>query len=127
MSILLKRYDFPLVQAPGEKVTQSIELERDTERVVGLTICASRDDMLFHRGTIEISLSNREVIPENYHCKLLMSGLGVPPEERYLPLDLEPGNGMLKAIFQDNNSPVQPFGGPYTVSLYLQTRNKPHA
>ena len=55
----------------------------------------------------------------NTSAKLLMSGLGVAPRDRYLPLDLPPGNGVVKISYQDEAG-AGPALVPYRVSVYLE-------
>ena len=67
---------------------------------------------------VGVILSGEEVIPDGHHTKLLMSGLGVAPDERFLSLDLLPGNGVLKVAYVDNNHAAQPFTA-HAVHIYL--------
>ena len=117
---LRKRFDLPGITFANATAKETYELEKHTTRLTGLLLTADRDDMLFHRGTVQILINGEEVIPDNYHAKLLMSGLGVSPKDRYLPLDLPPGNGIVKVSYQDSDNPSMPFA-PYNVSVYLQT------
>ena len=64
-------------------------------------------------------LNGEEVIPEGYHGKLLMSGLGVAPDDRYLTLDLDPGNKVLKVVYIDFDNPLVTFAN-YNVSVYIE-------
>ncbi|MEM6271427.1 MAG: hypothetical protein AAF998_18470 [Bacteroidota bacterium] len=118
--IIRKRYDLPLVQNAEKTAKGDFELDKHTARVRGMLLTSDRDEMLYHRGTVQILLNGEEVIPDQYHTRLLMSGLGVAPKDRYLPMDHAPGNGILKVVYTDNNSAVQVFD-PYTVSVYLET------
>ena len=56
----LKRYDLPLIQNPGQTVKETIELDKGTILVSGFLIASDRDDMLFHRGSLEAHLSGCE-------------------------------------------------------------------
>ncbi|MEM6268336.1 MAG: hypothetical protein AAF998_02810 [Bacteroidota bacterium] len=117
--ILRKRFDLPTVQNDGDSAKETFELDKHTERVTGIIFTADREDMLFVRGTVGVLINGEEVIPEGYHTKLLMSGLGVAPKDKYLPLDLDPGNGILKVSYQDVSTAILPFSS-YTVSVYVE-------
>lgn len=118
-----KRFDLPAITASGESVKGEFELDKHATRVTGLLLTADRDDMLFHRGTVRVTVNSVEVIPEGYHAKLLMSGLDVAPAERYLPLDAPAGNLKVVANYTDHNNPIAVFA-PYLVSLYMETELK---
>lgn len=115
-----KRYDLSRLNTAGATIKDDFELDKGTLKVKGILLTSDRDEMLFYRGIIQIQINGEEVIPDEYHAKLLMSGLGVAPRDRYLPLDVEPGNGKVKVTFTDQDHPVQVFD-PYTTSVYLET------
>lgn len=106
--------------AVGQTVKEDFELDKHVTKVRGILLTSDRDDQLYHRATVQILVNGEEVIPDEYHAKLLMSGLGVAPKDRYLPLDLEPGNGIVKVAVSDNENPAIAFSS-YTVSVYLET------
>lgn len=118
-TLIRKRFDLPPIQNANDKVNGEFELDKHATAVRGLLISANLDQLLFYRGRVEIGLNGQEVIPEDYHAKLLMSGLGVPPKDRYLPTNLEPGNGMFKVTFRDEDNLLAPFQA-YQVSIYLE-------
>ena len=115
--LLRKRYDLDITTALST-VRDEFELEKHALKVLGILVTADRDEMIFHRGTIGVILSGEEVIPDGHHTKLLMSGLGVAPDERFLSLDLLPGNGVLKVAYTDNAHGVQSFAA-HSVHIYL--------
>jgi hypothetical protein len=117
--LLRKRFDLDPITASGQIAKEEFNLDKDSERVKGILFTSDRDDMLYHRGTVSVHVSGEEVIPDEYHAKLLMSGLGVAPKDRYLPLDVPPGNGVVKVAYTDNNNPVLAFSA-YNVSIYLE-------
>lgn len=117
--LLRKRFDLDPVTTSGQVVREEFNLDKDSSRVAGILVTATRDDQLYHRGTISVLVSGEEVIPEQYHAKLLMSGLGVAPKDRYLPLDVAPGNGVVKVAYTDNPNPALAFAA-YNVSIYLE-------
>ncbi|MEM0998423.1 MAG: hypothetical protein AAGN35_15290 [Bacteroidota bacterium] len=115
-----RRYDLEAFTSPTQTVKEDFELDKHVTRVRGILLTSDRDDQLYHRATVQILINGEEVIPDEYHAKLLMSGLGVAPKDRYLPLDLEPGNGIVKVAVTDNENPALAFSA-YTVSVYLET------
>ena len=116
-----KRYDFEPFTTAGQARRLEIDLDKGTIALTGILLTADRDDMLYVRGTMQASLSGEELIPEDHHARLLMSGLGVPPAQRFLPMDAAPGNGKLKAVLSDTGGTASTFS-PYTVSLYIETK-----
>ena len=122
---LRRRIDLPPLTTSGESVRESYEIDKYASRITGLLVTADRDDLMYHRGNISVTINGEEVIPEDYHAKLLMSGLGVAPAARYFPTDLAPGNGMVKISYTDRDNPSAPFF-PYQVSFYLQFDSEDH-
>ena len=116
---LRRRVDLPDLTSAGQTVRQEYEINKHAEKITGILFTADRDDLMFHRGKVGVMINGEEVIPDEYHAKLLMSGLGVAPAKRYFPVDLEPGNGIVKINYTDTNNPSTVFA-PYRVSFYLQ-------
>jgi hypothetical protein len=114
-----KRFDLDTIASSGMVAKEDFSLDKHTERVKGILLTADRDDMLYYRGTLQVLINGEEVIPDAYHAKLLMSGLGVAPKDRYFPLDLDPGNGIVKVAYTDTNNPALAHA-PYNVSVYLE-------
>lgn len=124
MEIIRKRYDLQVTNN-GREYREVRDLDKDTTRIRGILLVSDRDDLLFHRATAGINIGGREVFPGDYHARLLMSGLAVAPQQRYFPLDLEPGNFKLSVTLSDFDNPVASFS-PYRVSVYLELE-KPYA
>ena len=122
MDTLKKRYDLPEVGGPGERVSATIELDKGVKHVKGIFVTADREDHLYHRGQIGIQISGREVVPDDHHARLYMTGLSVEPGKRFLEVCEAAGNGVVKLSFTDRDSPAQPFQSPYIVSVYLEMR-----
>lgn len=116
--ILYKRYDLT-VSSAGQSVKSTFELDKTVEKVLGLTLTADREDQLYHRGSLYLSLNGEEILPEGYEAKLLIAGLGVAPDARYYSREMRPGNGMLAVSYQDTNHPLAAFS-PYRVSVYVK-------
>lgn len=116
--IIRKRYDLPSIAAAEKTTSHSFDLEKHATRVKGILLVADMEQMPFYRGSLQIMLNGEEVIPDQFHAKLLQSGLGVAPKDRFFPLDLPTGNRVVKVFYTDNPSPTQSFAA-YNVSLYL--------
>ena len=117
MPLTRKRFDLQVTTALST-VSDTAELDKHSQRVLGILVTSDNDEMIFSRGTLGVILSGEEVIPSGHHAKLLMSGLGVAPDERFLPLDLLPGNGVLKLEYTDIAHPTLAFTS-HTVHFYL--------
>jgi hypothetical protein len=115
--LLRKRYDLHVTTALST-VREEFELDKHSRKVLGILVTSDRDEMTFHRGTVGVTLSGEELIPSGHHAKLLMSGLGVAPDDRFLSLDVLPGNGVLKVEYTDNAHPFQAFA-PHIVHVYV--------
>lgn len=113
-----KRFDVQ-VKEPRQAVTQTFELDKNIKAVKGVLVTSDKDDLLYYRGTQKIEINKEEYFPENYESKLLMSGINVAPKHRYYDLgNVNPGNGIIKLIYTDNEDGRTRFE-PYRVSLYV--------
>lgn len=115
-----KRHDLTAITSAGDTVKDEFALDKAAVRVTGLLLTADRDDMPYHRGAVRVMVNGSEVIPDGYHAKLLMSGLGVAPAHRYLPIDAPAGNLKVSVHYTDHDNPASVFA-PYRVSLYIET------
>ena len=113
-----KRFDIQ-VTAAGQNITKSFELDKNIKAVKGVLITSDKDDLMYYRGTQKIEINKEEFFPDNYESKLLMSGISVPPKQRYYDLgSVNPGNGSVKIVYQDTADGRTLFSA-YRVSLYL--------
>jgi hypothetical protein len=113
-----KRFDVQ-VTAAKETVTKTFELDKNIKSVKGVLVTSDKDDLLYYRGTQKIEINKEEYFPENYESKLLMSGINVSPKQRYYDLGgVNPGNGIIKLIYTDNEDGRTVFQA-YRVSLYV--------
>ena len=118
----LKRYDLPPVSNALDKVQTEFELDVHAHKVRGILLTADLEDQLYHRAVIGLEINGREILSDDFHAKLLMSGLGVAPAARYFPLDHEAGNGTVRIRMVDRDHPSLAHQ-PYVVSVYLETEN----
>lgn len=113
-----KRFDIQVTEA-NKTVSKTFELDKNIKTVKGVLITSDKDDLLYFRGTQKIEINKEEFFPENYESKLLMSGVNVPPKQRYYDLgNANPGNGSVKVTFTDSDDMRSDFRA-YRVSLYL--------
>ena len=115
---LIKRFDIQIAAA-RDSVNKTFELDKNVTAVKGVLVTSDKDDLLYYRGTQKIEINNAEFFPENYESKLLMTGINVAPKLRYYDLGtVNPGNGIIKLSFTDNEDGRTRFE-PYRVSLYV--------
>lgn len=113
-----KRFDIQII-LPNKTVSKTFELDKNIKFVKGALVTSDRDDLLYFRGTQKIEINKEEFFPENYESKLLMSGVNVPPKQRYYDLgNINPGNGSVKIEYTDHDD-IRAGFLPYRVSLYL--------
>jgi hypothetical protein len=113
-----KRFDLQ-VTAYNQTVVKSFELDKTIKAVKGILITSDKDDLLYYRGAQKIEINKEEYFPDNYESKLLMSGINVPPKQRYYDLGtVNPGNGIIKVTYVDTQDDRTEFS-PYRVSLYV--------
>ena len=117
-NVVKKRFDI-LIATSGQSITQSFELDKTITSIRGLLITSDYDQLLYYCGAQKIEINREEFFPENYESKLLMSGINVPPSQRYFNLgNIAPGNGIIKITYTDTPT-TQAFFSPYRVSFYF--------
>ncbi len=113
-----KRFDIQITAA-SQSITKTFELDKNIKAVKGILITSDKDDLLYYRGSQKIEINKEEFFPDAYESKLLMSGINVPPKQRYYDLgNVNPGNGSVKIVFQDTPDGRTVFA-TYRVSLYI--------
>jgi hypothetical protein len=101
-------------------------LDKNIVMVRKLIFSSNNPKLLFFRGTQRLEINGEEVFPENYESKLLMAGLGVPPDEKFKTLDnggVIAGNGEIKLAYKDTNHNEAVFT-PYKVNIILKCEIK---
>ncbi len=113
-----KRFNIE-INDTGTVINKTFELDKNITCIHGLLFTANRDDLMYYRGTQKVEVNMREVFPEEYETKLLMSGINVPPNNRYYDVgDLSPGNFKVTVAYRDVENTIVGFE-PYRISLYL--------
>ncbi len=116
-NIIKERFDLKVTE-PNQTFKVEFELDKNANFVIGLAITSDRDDLLFYRGTQKIQLNDKELFPENFESRLLMSGINVSPNDRMIKVGtLDAGNGRLEILFRDQEHTNAKFI-PYRVSVY---------
>lgn len=114
--IIKERFDFDASE--NQLIKVQFELDKNAKFLIGIAISSNLDNMLYYRGSQKISINERELFPEGYESKLLLSGLNVSPNERMASIGIVPtGNGRLDVWFTDTPHPTQSFSA-YRVSIY---------
>jgi hypothetical protein len=118
INTVYKRYMLT-VNNPVQSYPVTFELDRNIKLVKGLQMSADLPNLIFYRGSQRIELNGNEIFPDGYESRQLMSGVSVPPDQKYKDIGgVLAGNGELKLTFKDSDNAVQPFQ-PYVVSIYL--------
>lgn len=121
--LIYKSYSF-LVSNADTSYKQTFDLDKNIRLVTGLLMSASDPRGLFFRGSQRIEIDGKELFPEGYESKLLMSGISVPPNQRFFDIgDVPSGNAEVKIQYRDENNDNAGFA-PYKVTLTLKCELK---
>ncbi len=114
-----KRFDIAITDA-NKTYNAEFELDKDVRVVTGVLLSSDQDGQLYHRGSQALLINGKEYFPDNYESKLLMTGINVPPNERYYTIDkYEVLNGKIKVSYTDTESVMMGFNA-YRVSVYVR-------
>lgn len=119
-----KRYIIDVNKA-GDPYSKKFDLDKNTKLVLRVTVSSDQPKLLFFRGSQRIEISGDEIFPEDYESKLLMSGISVPPDQKFRTLGdgVVAGNGEVKVLYKDTENPNAVFT-PYNVSFIFQCELK---
>lgn len=119
-----KSFSF-VVDTPSTSYSKKFDLDKNVRVVLGLLISSNDPKQLYFRGSQRLEISGDELYPEDYESKLLMSGISVPPNEKYLDLGngVLSGNGEVKILYKDVENVNAPFAA-YKVMLVLKCELK---
>jgi hypothetical protein len=102
--IIKERFSVDITEA-GKTFKKSFEVDKNADKIIGIALSSDRDDIIYYRGTQAIRINDEEFFPEGFESKLLMSGINVPPNERYFRLGrINPGNRKVEIIYTDSGS-----------------------
>ncbi len=114
-----------LVDTAATSYSKKFDLDKNVVLVRGLLLSSSDPRSLFFRGSQRIEINGDELYPEDYESKLLMSGISVAPNDKYVDLGdgVVAGNGEVKMLYKDTDNLIVPFT-PYTVTIVLKCELK---
>lgn len=113
------------VESQGAPVNKKFDLDKNVKLVHGIILSSDKPNLLFYRGSQRIEISGDEIFPEDFESKMLMSGIAVPPDQKYRSLGngVIAGNGEVKIQFKDTPNPNASFTS-YKVIIILQCEMK---
>ncbi len=104
--IIYKRFTIA-VGVANSSYNKKFDLDKNTRSVAAMQITSDKPEQIYNRGSQRIEISGDELYPEDYETKLLMSGISVAPDARFVELgEVQPGNGEIKILFKDFDGPV---------------------
>ena len=117
-NIIKERLDVSITAA--NVVTKAeFQLDRNATYLYGIATTCDNEQSLFYRGSQKVQVNDRELFPEDFESKLLMSSLSVPPNSRMVKTGLvEIGNGRVEVWYKDSDHVRSPFA-PYRVTFYF--------
>jgi len=114
-----KRFDIPVTE-PDKIFSKTFDLDKNITTVKGMLLTSDKDDLLYYRGSLRLEINKEEIFPENYECKLLMTGINVSPNGRYYDMGGKAaGNHAIKVEYKDSTDSRVNFV-PYRVSVYVE-------
>lgn len=118
--LLDKVYSFA-VESEGQTINKKFDLDKNVKLVNAILLSSDQPSHLFYRGSQRIEISGDEIFPEDFESKILMSGISVPPDQKYRTLGngVVAGNGEIKIQYKDGNNANVSFC-PYKVIIVLQ-------
>jgi len=113
------KYQLIKIEIPEseEKVRFSADTDRLYEQVTGIMISMPESDI---RASLELSINNTELFPEDYETKLLMTTENVAPDDRFYSVICEAKGSRIEGKLQDAGKSRS---YPYTALLYLRLEN----
>jgi hypothetical protein len=113
------------VDVEGQPMNKKFDLDKNVKLIHGIVVSSNMPNLLFYRGSQRLEISGDEIFPEDFESKLLMSGIAVPPDQKYRRLGngVISGNGEVKLQYRDTVNPNAPFT-PYKVTITLQCELK---
>lgn len=108
------------ITAGGGTFKGTFEVDKNADKIIGVSVSSNRDDILYYRGTQAIKINDEEFFPEQFESKHLMSGMNVPPNERYFRLGrINPGNRKVDIVYTDSGDSGMVEFAVHKVYLYV--------
>ncbi len=82
----------------------SLKLDSKIKLITGIALSTNKDELIGNVRT-QLSINGTEVLPEDFEGSLLASSTLVRPDERFLQLNYEPGNGIINVRAKDVSNP----------------------
>ncbi len=124
---IVERFQSTTIVPEQEGIKIQFEVNKDVDKIMAIQLASDSDLLLFHRGTIQMTVNGSEVFPEGWHCKKLMAGLGVDPNHRMYDLQgkigLDRGNGSVSIALTDIDNDGMPYA-PYNRHVYIKSTVK---
>ncbi len=122
--LLDKIFSF-LVDTEGTSYSKKFDLDKNVKLVHGIMLSSDKPNLLFYRGSQRLEISGDEIFPEDFESKIMMSGLAVAPDQKYLSLGngVVSGNGEVKVQYKDTVNLNAPFAS-YKVIIILKCEMK---
>lgn len=123
-NIIKERFSLDITETGVTKKT--FDIDRNATVICGVLLTGSDDNSLFYRGSQKIQINDQELFPEDFESRLLMSGMGVSPNNRVVELgNVKKGNGKLEVWYKDQPHPRAVAFRPYRVSVYVFSKVEP--
>lgn len=120
-NIIKERLDIQIT-SEGSVKKGEFRVDSNAKHLYGIALTSDNEQQVYYRGSQKIQLNDRELFPEDFESKLLMSGLSVPPNQRVVKTGIIPvGNGRIEVWYKDNPHPSTAFQ-PYRVTFYFFSR-----
>ena len=118
--MLDKVYSF-IVESEGQIVSKKFDLDKNVKLVNAMFLSSDQPNLLFYRGSQRIEISGDEIFPEDFESKILMSGISVPPDQKYRRLGngVLAGNGEVKIQYKDVFNPNAQFTAYKVIIVFL--------
>lgn len=97
-----RRFSFT-VDTASQNYNKKFDLDKNIVMVLALQVTSDHPELIYYRGTQRIEINGDEIFPEDYDSRLLMSGISVSPDERFVKLGggAIAGNGEIKVLYKD--------------------------
>lgn len=121
---IYKQFSF-IVDNANSSYNRKFELDKNIKLVRGIQMSADKPSLLYYRGSQRIEISGDEVFPEDYESKLMMSGISVAPDQRWVDLGsgVQTGNGEVRILYKDSDNASASFT-TYKVIVVLKCELK---
>jgi hypothetical protein len=98
--IVYKRFSIT-VDTAATSYNKKFDLDKNIAMVLALQVTSDHPELMYYRGSNRIEINGDEIFPEDYDSRLLMSGLTVPADDRFVEINAVAGNGEIKVLYKD--------------------------